>query len=278
VRGKPGDTIILAHSRVKGSVWPTVARDGAAIPAEQLRRQVTELFHLGRRESIQWLRHVEGLDVRRGASRGDDEHDAPEHTEHPDNSRDHVVVVNDVVVLSNFHVAIHLRAVRRRSTCGDSRSRLAPMEWQGGAKGIGRQATAEPSVPKGTGFGPARLRHRASSAPANPGVSGACETAFLEPACGVGPATLIAVFGMSLGEFAILLLVAFVVIGPKELPLYLSKAGQLAGRARDWVRDFAGRVRDWVRDVEDDRGLVASALAALAIMTIYLIGLAFHIR
>jgi Sec-independent protein translocase protein TatA len=75
------------------------------------------------------------------------------------------------------------------------------------------------------------------------------------------------VFGMGFGEVATLLLVALVVFGPKELPRYSRKAGQLVGR-----------VHDWVRDIEDDRGLVASALAALAIMTIYLIGLAIHTR
>jgi sec-independent protein translocase protein TatB len=46
------------------------------------------------------------------------------------------------------------------------------------------------------------------------------------------------VFGMSFGEFAVLLLVAMVVLGPKELPRYLRKAGQFAGRARDWANDL----------------------------------------
>jgi sec-independent protein translocase protein TatB len=46
------------------------------------------------------------------------------------------------------------------------------------------------------------------------------------------------VFGMSFGEFAVLLLVAMVVLGPKELPRYLRKAGQFAGRARDWAYDM----------------------------------------
>jgi len=43
---------------------------------------------------------------------------------------------------------------------------------------------------------------------------------------------------MSFGEFAVLLLVAMVVLGPKELPRYLRKAGQFAGRARDWANDL----------------------------------------
>lgn len=41
-----------------------------------------------------------------------------------------------------------------------------------------------------------------------------------------------AVFGLSFGELCVLLLVAMVVLGPKELPRYLRKAGQFAGRMR----------------------------------------------
>jgi sec-independent protein translocase protein TatB len=40
------------------------------------------------------------------------------------------------------------------------------------------------------------------------------------------------VFGLSFGELCVLLIVAMVVLGPKELPRYLRKAGQLAGRLR----------------------------------------------
>jgi sec-independent protein translocase protein TatB len=40
------------------------------------------------------------------------------------------------------------------------------------------------------------------------------------------------VFGLSFGELCVLLIVAMVVLGPKELPKYLRKAGQLAGRLR----------------------------------------------
>src|SRR5580658_9305773 len=43
---------------------------------------------------------------------------------------------------------------------------------------------------------------------------------------------------MSFGEFAVLLLVAMVVLGPKELPRYLRKAGQFVGRARGWANDM----------------------------------------
>jgi hypothetical protein len=73
------------------------------------------------------------------------------------------------------------------------------------------------------------------------------------------PCDLGIVFGISFGEFSVLLLVAMVILGPKELPRYLRKAGH-------------------GRDIEDDRGLVASALAALAIVTVYLIGLAIQAR
>jgi sec-independent protein translocase protein TatB len=43
---------------------------------------------------------------------------------------------------------------------------------------------------------------------------------------------------MSFGEFAVLLLVAMVVLGPKELPRYLHKAGKFVGQARDWANDL----------------------------------------
>lgn len=39
-------------------------------------------------------------------------------------------------------------------------------------------------------------------------------------------------FGLSFGELMVLLLVSVVVLGPKELPKYLRKAGQFAGRLR----------------------------------------------
>jgi sec-independent protein translocase protein TatB len=43
---------------------------------------------------------------------------------------------------------------------------------------------------------------------------------------------------MGFGEFAVLLLVALVVLGPKDLPRYMRKAGKFAGRARDWANDM----------------------------------------
>ena len=39
-------------------------------------------------------------------------------------------------------------------------------------------------------------------------------------------------FGLSFGELCVLLMVAIVVLGPKELPRYLRKAGEVAGRLR----------------------------------------------
>jgi len=45
-------------------------------------------------------------------------------------------------------------------------------------------------------------------------------------------ATLHAVFGLSFPELCVLLIVAMVVLGPKELPRYLRKAGQWASRLR----------------------------------------------
>jgi sec-independent protein translocase protein TatB len=40
------------------------------------------------------------------------------------------------------------------------------------------------------------------------------------------------VFGLSFGELCVLLMVAMVVLGPQELPRYLRKAGQMAGKLR----------------------------------------------
>ena len=39
-------------------------------------------------------------------------------------------------------------------------------------------------------------------------------------------------FGLGFGEFVVLVLVAVVVLGPKEMPRYLRKAGQFAGQLR----------------------------------------------
>ncbi len=45
-------------------------------------------------------------------------------------------------------------------------------------------------------------------------------------------------FGLSFGELVVLLIVAVVVLGPKELPRYLRKAGQFAGQLRRMASDM----------------------------------------
>ena len=74
-------------------------------------------------------------------------------------------------------------------------------------------------------------------------------------------------YGMGFGEITVVLLIALVVLGPKELPHYFRNAGQ-----------FARAVRDWFRSIESDSALMGSAFAALAVMTIYLIGLMIRFR
>jgi sec-independent protein translocase protein TatB len=46
------------------------------------------------------------------------------------------------------------------------------------------------------------------------------------------------VFGLSFGELCVLLIVAVVVLGPKDLPRYLKKAGQFAGKMRRLAYDM----------------------------------------
>jgi sec-independent protein translocase protein TatB len=48
-------------------------------------------------------------------------------------------------------------------------------------------------------------------------------------------------FGLSFGELLMILLVGVVVLGPKELPRYLRKAGQLAGQLRRMAYDMRAR-------------------------------------
>jgi sec-independent protein translocase protein TatB len=45
------------------------------------------------------------------------------------------------------------------------------------------------------------------------------------------------VFGLSFGELCVLIIVAIVVIGPKDMPRVLRKAGQLAGKLRRMASD-----------------------------------------
>jgi sec-independent protein translocase protein TatB len=61
------------------------------------------------------------------------------------------------------------------------------------------------------------------------------------------------VFGLSFGEFLTVLLVAMVVLGPKELPKYLRKAGQFAGRMRRIANDM--REKSGIDEVLRTEGL-----------------------
>jgi hypothetical protein len=75
------------------------------------------------------------------------------------------------------------------------------------------------------------------------------------------------VFGLTFWESAVVVVVGLVLLGPKELPRYLRKAGRLAGRASGWIKDL-----------ERDHVLLASAFALLAAMAVCLIGLTPHLR
>jgi sec-independent protein translocase protein TatB len=61
------------------------------------------------------------------------------------------------------------------------------------------------------------------------------------------------VFGLSFGELCVLLLVAVMVLGPKELPRYLRKAGQMAGRLRRMAYDM--REKSGIDEVLRTEGL-----------------------
>jgi sec-independent protein translocase protein TatB len=61
------------------------------------------------------------------------------------------------------------------------------------------------------------------------------------------------VFGMSFGELCVLVIVAIVVIGPKDLPRYLRKAGQFAGRLRRMAFDV--RAQSGIDEVLRSEGL-----------------------
>jgi sec-independent protein translocase protein TatB len=84
-------------------------------------------------------------------------------------------------------------------------------------------------------------------------------------------ATLRIVFGLSFGELCVLLLVAMVVLGPKELPRYLRKAGQFAGRLRRMayeMREKSGidevlRTEGIDRDIAEIRRLARGEIAGV---------------
>jgi len=61
------------------------------------------------------------------------------------------------------------------------------------------------------------------------------------------------VFGLSFGELCVLLLVSVMVLGPKELPRYLRKAGQFAGKLRRMAYDM--REKSGIDEVLRTEGL-----------------------
>jgi sec-independent protein translocase protein TatB len=63
------------------------------------------------------------------------------------------------------------------------------------------------------------------------------------------------VFGLSFGELCVLLIVAMVVLGPKDLPRYLRKAGQFAGKMRRLAFDM--REKSGIDEVLRGEGLGA---------------------
>jgi sec-independent protein translocase protein TatB len=63
------------------------------------------------------------------------------------------------------------------------------------------------------------------------------------------------VFGLSFGELVVLLLVCVVVLGPKELPRYLRKAGQLAGQLRRLAYDM--RAKSGIDEILRSEGIGA---------------------
>jgi sec-independent protein translocase protein TatB len=80
------------------------------------------------------------------------------------------------------------------------------------------------------------------------------------------------VFGLSFGELCMLLLVAVVVLGPKELPKYLRKAGQMASRVRRMayeMREKSGidevlRTEGIAGDIAEIRKLARGELGGVA--------------
>ncbi|MGD0677408.1 MAG: hypothetical protein ABSC94_18465 [Polyangiaceae bacterium] len=79
-------------------------------------------------------------------------------------------------------------------------------------------------------------------------------------------------FGLSFSELVLVLIVAMVVIGPKELPRYLRKAGQFSGRLRRLateMREKSGidevlRSEGLDRDIAEIRRITRGELAGVA--------------
>jgi sec-independent protein translocase protein TatB len=63
----------------------------------------------------------------------------------------------------------------------------------------------------------------------------------------------VSVFGFSFGELVVLVIVAVVVIGPKDLPKMLRRAGQWAGKLRRMAADL--RAQSGIDDVLRNEGL-----------------------
>ncbi|MSP68461.1 MAG: twin-arginine translocase subunit TatB [Alphaproteobacteria bacterium] len=59
-------------------------------------------------------------------------------------------------------------------------------------------------------------------------------------------------FDIGWSEFAVIALVALVVIGPKDLPGVLRAAGRWAGKARGMAREFQSHVDEMMREAELD--------------------------
>jgi len=59
-------------------------------------------------------------------------------------------------------------------------------------------------------------------------------------------------FDIGWTEITIILIVAIIVIGPKDLPRVLRTVGQWVGKAKSMTREFRGHVDDMIRDTELD--------------------------
>ena len=78
-------------------------------------------------------------------------------------------------------------------------------------------------------------------------------------------------FGLSFWELMVVVVVGLVVLGPKELPRYLRKAGQFAGQIRNWAFDMRQksgidevlRVEGLDRDIAEIRKLTRGELTGI---------------
>lgn len=57
-------------------------------------------------------------------------------------------------------------------------------------------------------------------------------------------------FGLDSGEFLVIVVVAIVVIGPKDLPRVLYKIGQVVAKGRAMSRHFRSGIDTMIREVE----------------------------